>query len=188
MRIIAGTARGTTLETPAGDNTRPTLGRVKENFFNAINFDVIGARVLDLFAGSGQLGLEALSRGAREAVFVDADAECIKIIKRNAQKTKLYEKCDILKCDYSQYFSELEKRGNFEKFDIIFIDPPYEQEKRLIKDSVDKLLKNGFVSDGGLLICETGGGGNFDLNENSTSKVYKYGKIYITIIEVKNGR
>jgi len=188
MRIIAGTARGTTLETPAGDNTRPTLGRVKENFFNAINFDVIGARVLDLFAGSGQLGLEALSRGAREAVFVDADAECIKIIKRNAQKTKLYEKCSILKRDYSEYLSEAEKCVNFEKFDIVFIDPPYERGKRLIKNSVDRLLKNGFVYGGGLLICETGDGEMLDLNENNASKVYKYGKIYITIIEVKNER
>lgn len=191
MRIISGIARGTILTTLNGEETRPTLERVKENFFNAINFDAAGAKVLDLFAGSGQLGLEALSRGAREAVFVDADPECVKIIERNAKKAKLYEKCEILKCDYARYLSGLKQRVNFEKFDIVFIDPPYEPEKKLIKDSVNMLLQNGFVSDGGLLICESGDGEKFYPGENNITKVYKYGKIYITIIritEVKNER
>ncbi|MCL2773163.1 MAG: 16S rRNA (guanine(966)-N(2))-methyltransferase RsmD [Oscillospiraceae bacterium] len=190
MRIIAGTARGTVLQTIDGESTRPTLGRVKENFFNAINFDVCDARVLDLFAGSGQLGLEALSRGAKEAVFVDSSAECVEIIRKNAQKAKLYEKCNIYKYDYSEYLSGLKKRRDFDnsgKFDIIFIDPPYDSDMKLIKDSVKRLFKDSFVSDRGLIICETGNGNQPDFNGDvvnnfSRSRVYKYGKIYITIL------
>ena len=195
MRIIAGKARGTILETLDGEDTRPTLERVKENFFNAINFDVTDAKVLDLFAGSGQLGLEALSRGAKEAVFVDLNAECIDIIRKNAQKAKLYEKCNIYKYDYSEYLAGLKKRkdfNNFEKFDIVFLDPPYESSRRLINECVKKLIKNEFVSDGGLIICETGNGEKLDLDLNEeilnkiqSSRIYKYGKVYVTIFKIK---
>ncbi|MCL1859855.1 MAG: 16S rRNA (guanine(966)-N(2))-methyltransferase RsmD [Oscillospiraceae bacterium] len=192
MRIIAGKARGTVLETLDGEDTRPTLGRVKENFFNAINFDVIDAKILDLFAGSGQLGFEALSRGAREAVFVDSNADCIEIIRKNAQKAKLYDKCNIYRYDYSEYLGGLKKRRDFDKFDIVFIDPPYESSRRLINDCVKKLIKHEFISDGGLVICETGNGEqlNLDLDEEiisriQSSKIYKYGKIYITILKIK---
>ena len=201
MRIIAGEARGIILETLDGEETRPTLGRVKENFFNALNFAVQGARVLDLFAGSGQLGLEALSRGAREAVFIDSSAECVEIIKRNAKKTKLYDKCRINRRDYSGYLSGLKKQNNLnlinlnesesEKFDIVFIDPPYDPDMRMVKDSVSRLVKNSIVSNGGLIICETGNGKQPDFAEdvvrridNKNSKIYKYGKVYITVLTV----
>ena len=202
MRIIAGQSRGTVLETLDGEDTRPTLERVKENFFNAINFDIPGAKVLDLFAGSGQLGLEALSRGAKEAVFVDSNTECVDIIRKNAQKAKLYDKCNIYKYDYSEYLSGLKKRKDsprtkFEaKFDIIFLDPPYEPGGRKINDCVKKLLKYEFVSNGGFIICETGNGEqlNLDLSGELSEKIkkkriYKYGKVYITvlIIEIKEG-
>lgn len=196
MRIIAGKARGTILNTPDGEDTRPTLERVKENFFNAINFDVENAKVLDLFAGSGQLGLEALSRGAREAAFVDSDTECIEIIRKNAQKAKLYDKCNIYKYDYSEYLSGLRKRKDFaksDKFDMIFIDPPYESGSRIINDCVKKLIKHGFISDGGLIICETGNGEQLSLDLDSetsgkikNTRIYKYGKVYITILTVSN--
>jgi len=188
MRIIAGEARGTVLQTPDGEDTRPTLGRVKENFFNAINFDVIGAKVLDLFAGSGQLGLEALSRGAREAVFVDSSAECVEIIRKNAQKAKLYDKCNILKYDYSEYLTGLKKRGDFEKFDVVFLDPPYGPDKKLINDCVNRLLNHGFISESGLIICETGGGEPLDADKNLSGRVYRYGKVYITIIKAEGGK
>jgi len=184
MRIIAGSARGTILETPGGEGTRPTLERVKENFFNAINFELAEARVLDLFAGSGQLGLEALSRGARGAVFVDINADCVEIIAKNAQKAKLYHKCSILKYDCADYLAGLKKRKDFEKFDIVFLDPPYEPGKNQIGECMKKILKNGFVSEGGLVICETGEGGppDFDFGEIKKSRVYKYGKVHITIL------
>ena len=194
MRIISGIARGTILETPDGEDTRPTLGRVKENFFNAINFDLTDAKVLDLFAGSGQLGLEALSRGAKEAVFVDSNSECIEIIRKNAQKAKLYDKCNIYKYDYSEYLSSLRKRRDFDKFDkfdIIFIDPPYESSRGMITDCIKKLIKHEIATNGGLIICETGNGEqlNLDLNEEvldkiQSSKIYKYGKIYVTILKI----
>jgi len=191
MRIIAGISRGTVLETPEGEDTRPTLERVKENFFNAINFDVINAKVLDLFAGSGQLGLEALSRGAKQALFVDSNAECFEIIKKNAQKAKLYDKCNIYKYDYSEYLSGLKKRKDFDKFDIIFIDPPYESSERIINDCVKRIIKNDFISDGGLIICETGNGEQLSLdldveilNKIKKSKIYKYGKVYITVLTI----
>ena len=191
MRIIAGSARGTVLETLEGEDTRPTLERVKENFFNAITFDVIDAKVLDLFAGSGQLGLEALSRGAKEAIFVDINTESVDIIRKNVQKAKLYDKCNIYRYDYSEYLSGLKKRKDFEKFNIVFLDPPYEPGNRIISECIKKLLKNDFVSDGGLIICETGNGEqlSLDLSEEilrniQNSKIYKYGRIYITILTV----
>ena len=197
MRIIAGKARGTILDTLDGEDTRPTLDRIKENFFNAINFDVADAKVLDLFAGSGQLGLEALSRGAREAVFVDANTECIEIIRKNAQKAKLYDKCNIYKYDYSEYLSGLKKRRDFDKFkkfDIVFIDPPYKLSYRLINDCIKKLIKNHFVSNDGLIICETGNGEQLNLNleeeilnKIQNKKVYKYGKVYVTILKIRKG-
>jgi len=194
MRIIAGIARGTILETPDGDDTRPTLERVKENFFNAINFDVENAKVLDLFAGSGQLGLEALSRGAREAVFVDINAECVEIIRKNTQKAKLYDKCNIYRYDYSEYLSGLKKRKDFVKFDIVFIDPPYELSRKLINDCIKKLIKHEFISDNGLIVCETGNGEqlNLDLDEEilgriQNSRIYKYGKVYVTILKIERG-
>ena len=193
MRIIAGTSRGTILETPEGEDTRPTLERVKENFFNAINFDVAGAKVLDLFAGSGQLGLEALSRGAREAVFIDSDQECFQIILKNAQKAKLYDRCNIYKYDYSEYLSGLKKRKDFVKFDIIFLDPPYGSGGKYINDSVKRIIKNDLISNGGLIICETGNGEKLSLNADEEilnkikkSKIYKYGKVYITILTIGN--
>jgi 16S rRNA (guanine(966)-N(2))-methyltransferase RsmD len=193
MRIIAGKARGTVLETLDGEETRPTLERVKENFFNAINFDIADAKVLDLFAGSGQLGLEALSRGAREAVFADSNASCIEIIRRNAQKTKLYDKSNILKYDYSEYMSALKKRKEPVKFEIVFLDPPYQPDQRMMNDCVKRLIKHDFISDGGMIVCETGNGKQLrlDINEEiasriADSRVYKYGKVYITILTVGN--
>ena len=193
MRIIAGQAKGTILDTLDGEDTRPTLGRVKENFFNAINFDVIDAKVLDLFAGSGQLGLEALSRGAKEAVFVDSNSECVEIIRKNAQRAKLYAKCNIYKYSYSEYLSGLKKRADFIKFDIIFLDPPYGSAgEKMMNDCVERIIKHEFISNGGLIICETGNAEELSLNLNDEiltkikgSKIYKYGKVCITILAIE---
>ena len=190
MRIIAGTAKGTQLSSIEGNDTRPTLDRVKENFFNAITFDLEDAKVLDLFAGSGQLGLEALSRGAKEAVFVDKNAGCIEIIKKNAQKAKLYSKCNIYHGDYLEYLSALKKRRGFDKldkFDVVFLDPPY--ESNIIKDIVKKLIKQEYVSSDGIIICESENGEiAFDQDIEAyfaQVKTYKYSKVYITVIKLK---
>lgn len=190
MRIVAGTAKGTPLNSIDGENTRPTLDRIKENFFNAIAFDLEDAKVLDLFAGSGQLGLEALSRGAKEAIFVDSNIECIEVIKKNAQKAKLFAQCNIFHSDYLEYLSALKKRRGFDKldkFNIVFLDPPY--DTNIIKDIVKKLIKQGYIADGGIIICESENSEiafDADVEESFEQvKVYKYGKVYITVVKLK---
>ena len=121
MRIITGSARGTKLETLEGDATRPTADRVKEAVFNIIQFEVEGRSMLDLFAGSGQMALEALSRGAESALLADSGTDAVNIIKSNAKKARLYEKCRVLCSDYKSVIRGCADR---EKFDIIFLDPP----------------------------------------------------------------
>jgi len=177
MRIITGIARGMKLETPAGDATRPTDERVKEAVFSMIQFEIEGRRVLDLFAGSGQLGLETLSRGAQSAVFVDADKAATDVIKRNAQKVKLYDKCNVLTTDYKLFI-----RGakNAQKFDIIFLDPPYGSD--MMFDALKRICDAGIVEANGIIVCES---------DRETPIVYgglelvrhaRYGKKYISLL------
>ena len=120
MRIISGISRGTKLFTLEGENTRPTLDRVKEPLFSIIQTHIKDAVVLDLFAGSGALGLEALSRGSKRAVLCDKSYEAVNIIKKNIEKTHMEEKAEVLCMDYKKCISTAK-----DKFDIIFIDPPY---------------------------------------------------------------
>ena len=122
MRIITGSARGIALKTLEGERTRPTAEKVKEAIFSALQFDLEGRTFLDLFAGSGQMGLEALSRGAVRAVFIDEGRDAMEIIKENAKKTGFFEKSHFLVSDYRNY---LRKAAGRETFDIVFIDPPY---------------------------------------------------------------
>ncbi len=123
MRIIAGTARGTTIFAPEGKDTRPTLDRVRENLFNMLQGEVSDCRVLDLFAGSGALSLEALSRGAREAVLVDRDPRAIDVQIRNIRKLRFEQKCRTLRCDWSWALAQL--KAEEARFDLVFLDPPY---------------------------------------------------------------
>ena len=120
MRVITGKARGVNLKTPDGMQTRPTTDRVKEALFSIINFDIPGAKVLDLFGGTGQLGIEALSRGAASAVFVDAREESCRLIRENLKRTKLEGEGKVVRSDYLEYLSRCR-----EQFDIILLDPPY---------------------------------------------------------------
>lgn len=121
MRVISGSAKGTRLVTIENKSTRPTLDRVKENLFNIINLELLDSCVLDLFAGSGALAIEALSRGAKKAVLCDKSHECIRCIKQNLNKTNLQEKANIYNMDYKRCIKMLKNQ----KFTIIFIDPPY---------------------------------------------------------------
>ncbi len=121
MRIISGSMRGTKLYTLEGENTRPTLDRVKEALFSKINMMLEDSNVLDLFSGSGALGLEALSRGAKQAVLCDSSREAMKIIKQNVEKTKTSDSTLLLNYDYKRALENL-RNG---QFDIIFLDPPY---------------------------------------------------------------
>ena len=120
MRVISGKARGVQLKTPDGMTTRPTADRVKEALFSIIQFDIPTAKVLDLFGGTGQLGIEALSRGAKSAVFVDAGEPACRLIKENLRRTKLEADATVIRSDYLAYLKRCK-----EKFDIIFLDPPF---------------------------------------------------------------
>lgn len=123
MRIIAGSARGRTFDAPEGTDTRPTLDRVRENVFNILQMKVRGARVLDLFSGSGAMAFEAISRGAQEAVLVDHGIKPHQIQKRNAEKLRMTDRCRIYHADWRDALKRLATAG--ECFDCIFLDPPY---------------------------------------------------------------
>lgn len=123
MRIIAGSARGRTFDAPQGRDTRPTLDRVRENVFNILQMKVRGARVLDLFSGSGAMAFEAISRGAEYAVLVDIDRAAHAVERQNAAKLRMEGQCRILNCDWQMAIRQLAAAG--EKFQVVFLDPPY---------------------------------------------------------------
>ncbi len=149
MRIISGNARGTKLYTLEGNNTRPTLDRVKEALFNKINFQLEEAIVLDLFAGSGALGLEALSRGAKIAYFGENSHQAAKVIEKNIYKTKMQDKAKLIIKDYKKVLEEVKQI----KFDIIFLDPPYETNYDI--ETIELVLKDNLLKDNGFIVLET---------------------------------
>ena len=150
MRIISGTARGRSLVAPAGEKTRPTLDFVRESLFNIIRWDVQDARVLDLFAGTGALSLEAISRGASEAVLIDMDRDACAAIKKNMESTKLGDRCRLIARDYQQAMDTLAREGK--KFDVVFIDPPYRMENT--GEMCAALYDKGLLSDAFMIIVE----------------------------------
>lgn len=123
MRIIAGSARGRTFDAPQGKDTRPTLDRVRENVFNILQMKVRGARVLDLFSGSGAMAFEAISRGAESAVLVDCDRTANAVERQNAEKLRMKDQCSILHCDWQMALRQLQAQGA--AFDVVILDPPY---------------------------------------------------------------
>ena len=149
MRIISGKARGTKLYTLEGETTRPTLDRVKESIFNIIQSEIEGAKILDLFAGSGAIGLEFLSRGAEKAVMCDKSKEAANIIKKNIEKTHMENQAQLINTDFENC---LEKIKN-EQFDIIYLDPPYDTE--YIKKSLEKIINLKIAKEESLIIIET---------------------------------
>lgn len=150
MRIITGSARGTKLDTLEGETTRPTTDKVKEAVFSMIQFDIEGRAVLDLFAGSGQLALEALSRGAARATLIDQSRDAVAIITANAKKTHLYEKCRISTADYTSFIRGAAGR---DKYDIVFLDPPY--NSGLLSASLNALSNADILNTGAYIICES---------------------------------
>lgn len=180
MRIITGSARGKRLQTPAGDHTRPTPERVKEALFSAIQFEIAGRRFLDLFAGSGQMGLEALSRGAREAVFVEAGKEAASVIEKNIAVCAFERESKLLRMDYLAFFAR-----NQGLFDLAFLDPPY--QSGLLWNALEKTT--AIMQPGGTIICEhlldmqaPESRGSFE-----KKKTYRYGKIALTFYRHKDG-
>lgn len=151
MRIITGKAKGKKLFTLEGDATRPTSERIKGAIFSAIQFDIEGRRVLDLFAGSGQMGLEALSRGAAHATFIDSSRDAMEIVKKNAVATNLFDESKFIVSDGANY---LRKCAGRDKYDLVFIDPPYAMN--LCKKTVEALLRYEALSDGAIVVIESG--------------------------------
>lgn len=179
MRIITGTARGVRLETLDGDDiTRPTGEKVKEALFSMIQFEIDGARVLDVFSGSGQLALEALSRGASYAVMGDVSPEAVAVIRKNALKTKLAGNTRILNVDYKTLIKGLEKR---EKFNIVFIDPPY--ASGLIEDTLARLVRSDILSPNAIVICESDSPEPKACEGLVQRRFAKYGRVFVTVLE-----
>lgn len=174
MRVITGTARGCKLVTPEGMDVRPTGEKVKEGVFSSIQFELEGAYILDLFAGSGQLGIEALSRGAAHAVFVDNSTKSLRCINENLRNTKLTRLAEVINRDSFDYI-----RLTAQTFDIIFLDPPYRY------GHIHKLLPFAAAKlrDGGCIICEfEKGSEELTAPEGMTlKKVYTYGKINVAV-------
>ena len=176
MRVITGKARGVQLKTPEGMLTRPTADRVKEALFSIINFDLPGASVLDLFAGSGQLGIEALSRGANRAVFIDAREDACKIIRENIRRTKFENQARVIRSDYLEYLRRCK-----EKFDIILLDPPYAEV--FLENALKSITEIDILQSGGIIIAERPIEKELllDFEGFTRSKDYKYGKTLLTI-------
>ena len=151
MRVISGSARGKKLVSLEGTNTRPTLDRVKEALFNIIQFDITGTNFLDLFAGSGAIGIEAISRGANSVTFCDNSAEAIKVIKTNIANTRSSDRATVINKDYIQALKFLAEKNK--KFDIIYIDPPYKSE--FANKAIEEIIKLNLLSKDGTIIVET---------------------------------
>lgn len=150
MRVIAGTARGRPLKTVKGLAVRPTTDRVKESLFNVLQPLVADAAFLDLFAGSGAVGIEALSRGARRTVFVEQAGAHLKVLAENLSRTGLADRAELLRRDALQTVTLLARRGD--RFDLIFLDPPYGQD--LVPCTLQALAGAPLVSPGGIVVCE----------------------------------
>ena len=176
MRVITGKARGTVLKTPDGMITRPTSDRVKEALFSIVQFELPAARVLDLFGGTGQLGIEALSRGAKSAVFVDEREDACRLIRENLKRTKMENLCRVIRSDYSAYL-----RSCRDKFDIIFLDPPYVEV--FLENSIKIITEIDILQTGGIIVTERPAGKEISWHFSGLkrSKDYKYGNTILTI-------
>lgn len=185
MRIIAGKYKAKRLNSPKTDKTRPTLDRVKEALFSKINFELQDSVVLDLFAGSGALALESISRGAKEAVLCDSSREAIKIIKQNIEKTKTNEKTLILNLDYKKALEDLKNKDI--KFDIVFLDPPYQTD--FAEEAVKIIIENKLLNEDAIIILETDNKEkvikNLDTELIEIKDIKKYGRVDLLFLNRK---
>ena len=173
MRVIAGEARGRRLEAlPGTDVTRPTLSQVKEAMFSIVQFDLPGARVLDLYAGSGQLGIEALSRGAARCVFLDENREAVSIVMRNCKACGVFDRSRVNIGEAARFLSACR-----EQFDLVLLDPPFRG------GTLEKILPavEKHVAPGGIVLCESETGIVLPAQAGSLTlqKQYKYGKVLL---------
>ncbi len=175
MRVITGTARGRKLKEPMGMDIRPTTDTVKEAIFSIIQFDIEGRRVLDLFAGTGQLGIECLSRGAASVTFVDQSKEAVKLVRENLAHCQM--KADVVQADSIGFI------GRDGKYDLILIDPPYDSD--LMDKALEKIVAFDILNEGGIIVCENRTGRDVKAlpAPYRVVKERKYGKIKVTICE-----
>lgn len=173
MRVITGTARGRKLREPKDRSVRPTTDMVKEAIFSIVQFDVPGRRVLDLFAGTGQLGIEALSRGAAECVFVDNSPASLKLVRENLALCGM--SAPVIRSDALAFL----RRGG--KFDLVFVDPPYHEG--LYEDVLNALFSFDILNDGGIILVESMRGESLPqaVAPYERGKTYNYGKISLTV-------
>jgi len=182
MRVISGKSRGKKLVSLEGDNTRPTLDRVKEALFNIIQNNIQDAVILDLFAGSGALGIEALSRGAKEVVFCDKVLEAVKVIKKNIEATNNLEKSTIINKDFNWVLESLDNQNK--RIDIVFLDPPYKTNFAII--ALQKIIMSDLLTEDGIIVMET----DDITKENEIVKIKnaeifdkrKYGSVWLIFI------
>ena len=176
MRVITGSARGRRLKELEGMETRPTTSKVKEGLFSIIQFDIEGRRVLDLFAGTGQLGIEALSRGAKSATFVDAGEPACRLIKENLKRTRLETDGKVVRSDYMEFLNRCR-----EQYNIIFLDPPYAEV--FLENALKKITEIDILASGGIIVAERPLGKElpWDFEGYTRSKDYKYGKVLLTL-------
>ncbi len=176
MRVITGKARGIQLKTPDGMLTRPTADRVKEALFSIIQFELPGARVLDLFGGTGQLGIEALSRGAKRCTFVDAREDACKLIRENLKRTKLDADAAVVRSDYLDYLKRCR-----EKYDIILLDPPYAEV--FLENALKQIAEIDILQSGGIIVAERPLEKElpWEFEGFTRSRDYKYGKTLLAI-------
>lgn len=177
MRVISGSQRGKKLTSPPDLKVRPTLDRIKESIFNMIAFSVSDSVVLDLFAGSGGLGIEALSRGAQKCIFVDKSEESLYVTKENLRLTSFDSKADCVNSDFSHFLENTK-----EAFDLIFLDPPYAEG--LMDKALELIHKNNLLRKDGFIICETDGDINY-IPDETLFNIYRnkrYGRVQIFLL------
>ena len=176
MRVITGKARGVTLKTPEGLTTRPTTDRVKEALFSIIQFEIPGAAVLDLFGGTGQLGIEALSRGAKSCVFVDAGEPACRLIRENLKRTKLEADAKVVRSDYLEYLKRCR-----ETYGIILLDPPYAEV--FLENALKCITEIDILQSGGIIVAERPLGKDlpWEFPGYQRSRDYKYGNTLLTV-------
>ncbi|MBR0276840.1 MAG: 16S rRNA (guanine(966)-N(2))-methyltransferase RsmD [Clostridia bacterium] len=173
MRVISGKARGTNLFSLEGNHTRPTSDKVKEAMFSIINFYLYDSMVLDLFAGSGALGIEALSRGAKKCFFVENNLSAGAIVKKNIEKTRFSDFSVVKTMDFKTFLNETN-----EKFDVILLDPPY--NKKMCDKALKIISDRGLLREDGIIVCETEIGEKIE-SDYILKKEYKYGKTKLSL-------
>ena len=181
-RVVTGRYKGAVLAAPKGDTTRPTTDKVKESLFSILQTRIDGARVLDLFSGCGQIGIEAVSRGAESAVLVDKGGEQISVIKRNLEKIH-EEKSNqfrVLRMPYDKAMQKLGEEGN--RFDIIYMDPPYKLAEEACIRACELVIENDLLAEDGILLCEHASDLGFDTSKMALNDVRScsYGLTVIT--------